>query len=155
MGFISESGTGFAAPIKGLAALLLAPLMIGAVPTGSLDLSIEGLRSQRGDIQLCMTMLPAKFPSCKGDPNARRMTVPAAQAAKLRIENLPQGQYAIAVIHDENSNAKLDTALGIPREGFGFSRNPVIMFGPPRFSAAEFRVGDGETAQRLKMKYLL
>ena len=102
-----------------------------------------------------MTMLPAKFPSCKGDPNARRMTVPAPQAANLRIENLPLGQYAIAVIHDENSNAKLDTALGIPREGFGFSRNPVIMFGPPRFSAAEFAVGDGETAQRLKMKYLL
>jgi uncharacterized protein (DUF2141 family) len=68
---------------------------------------------------------------------------------------LPTGDYAIAVIHDENDNHKLDTLLGIPREGFGFSRNPAIGFGPPRFAAARFALASGADAQHVRMKYML
>ena len=64
------------------------------------------------------------------------------------------GIYAIALIHDENANGKLDTALMIPREGFGFSNNPAIVFGPPKFAAARFTVENGETTQSIKMKYM-
>jgi uncharacterized protein (DUF2141 family) len=61
----------------------------------------------------------------------------------------------MALIHDENGNSKLDTMMGIPREGFGFSMNPIITFGAPSFKAARFVVGAGESDQRVKMKYLL
>ena len=61
----------------------------------------------------------------------------AANAGGVRIAGLGRGDYAVSVIHDENNNAKLDTFAGIPREGFGFSRNPAIRFGPPKFSAAD------------------
>jgi len=83
------------------------------------------------------------------------MKVPAAQAGAMLFADLPSGNYAIALIHDENSNNKLDTTFGIPREGFGFSRNPAIHFGPPSFSAAEFAVKTGEISQSVKMKYML
>jgi len=59
------------------------------------------------------------------------------------------------VIHDENGNAKLDTLAGIPREGFGFSRNPAIRFGPPRFAAARFAVGGDANQQQIRMRYIL
>lgn len=50
----------------------------------------------------------------------------------IRIENLSPGKYSFKYFHDENNNKKLDTNwLGIPREGFGFSNNPGIGFGPP------------------------
>jgi uncharacterized protein (DUF2141 family) len=40
------------------------------------------------------------------------------------FENIPPGTYALAVIHDENANGKLDTSwLGIPTEGYGFSND--------------------------------
>jgi uncharacterized protein (DUF2141 family) len=68
---------------------------------------------------------------------------------------LPRGDYAIAVIHDENGNAKLDTLAGIPREGFGFSRNPPIRFGPPRFAAARFTLVDDAQMQQVRMRYIL
>jgi uncharacterized protein (DUF2141 family) len=35
--------------------------------------------------------------------------------------HIKPGKYAIAVIHDENCNGKLDTNMfGIPKEGYGF-----------------------------------
>jgi uncharacterized protein (DUF2141 family) len=52
---------------------------------------------------------------------------------------IPPGTYALAVIHDENMNGKLDTKwFGIPTEGYGFSNKANAVFGPPSFSAASF-----------------
>ena len=74
---------------------------------------------------------------------------------QLHFNALPQGGYALAVIHDENSNARLDTFAGIPREGFGFSRDPPLRFGPPRFAAARFTVGSGAQVQQVSIRYIL
>ncbi|RYE01427.1 MAG: DUF2141 domain-containing protein, partial [Sphingomonadales bacterium] len=71
------------------------------------------------------------------------------------FNGLTPGVYAISVIHDANSNAKLDTTMGIPREGFGFSRNPGIGFGPPSFAAVRFTLGTGAETQQVRMRYLL
>jgi uncharacterized protein (DUF2141 family) len=122
--------------------------------TTTLDLAMTGLRSQRGVLRVCIASNPVAFPDCRDDAHAIRRTVPAA-APHLRLEGLPPGDYAIAVIHDANGNSRLDTMMGIPREGFGFSRNPAIGFGPPRFNAARFTVGTGTQAQQVRIRYLL
>jgi len=85
-------------------------------------------------LRVCLTADPDNFPACVDDADAVTRSVPAATPA-LRFDGLPLGTYAIAVIHDENNNSRLDTLAGIPREGFGFSRNPPIRFGAPRFAA--------------------
>ena len=80
--------------------------------------------------------------------------MPAA-AGGVAFDAVPTGGYAIAVIHDENGNARLDTFAGIPREGIGFSRNPVLRFGPPRFDAARFRIDGDANVQQVRIKYFL
>lgn len=125
----------------------------GATPVHSLEVSIDGLRSTKGLIQLCLTPDPKAFPDCKSGTTIKRSV--AATSPHVRIDGLTAGSYAVAVIHDENSNKKLDTFLGIPREGFGFSRNPVIRFGPPSFTATQFPVAGDASVQQVRMKYLL
>lgn len=62
-----------------------------------------------------------------------------ASQARCDFEDIPPGTYALAVIHDENMNGVLDTnALGIPREGYGFSNDARAWFGPPSFADASF-----------------
>jgi len=57
------------------------------------------------------------------------------------IENLMPGKYAFKFFHDENMNEKLDVNwLGIPKEGFGFSNNPRMTFGPPSFDKTLFKL---------------
>ncbi len=126
----------------------------GAMPTGALDVRISDARSTRGVIRLCLTADPKNFPGCTDDRNAVTRSFPVRDGG-VRINGLGRGDYAVSVIHDENNNAKLDTFAGIPREGFGFSRNPVIRFGPPRFSAAEFPVAGDATVQQVRIRYLL
>jgi len=112
------------------------------------------MRSDKGLIRLCLTADPDNFPGCTDDARALTRSVPAGRRT-IRIEGLPPGNYAAAVIHDENGNARLDTVMGIPREGFGFSRDPSIGFGPPRFAAARFALDSDGGAERITMKYLL
>lgn len=105
-------------------------------------------------IRICVTAEPKDFPDCRKGATAIKRSI-SAQSPRVRIEGIPHGSYAIAVIHDENGNSKLDTFVGIPREGFGFSRNPKIRFGPPRFASAQFPIGEGAGHQQVRIKYML
>ena len=125
-----------------------------AAAPGSLDAGVQGFRSQKGQVMACLTTHPEHFPNCQDDPHARRMTVPTRLAASLNFEGLPSGTYALALIHDENGNGKLDTMLGIPREGFGFSNNPAIRFGAPSFKSAGVAIVSGQVDETVKIKYL-
>lgn len=132
----------------------LSALLLSASPIASLELDVVNLRSGKGMLRICLTARPESFPDCKDDPRAVSRSV-AAAAPRVQFDGLAPGNYAAAIIHDENGNNKLDTMMGIPREGFGFSRNPAIRFGPPRFDAARFPVDGASKPQQVKMKYLL
>ncbi|MBW8243061.1 DUF2141 domain-containing protein [Muricauda oceani] len=57
----------------------------------------------------------------------------------LHISDLPSGEYALAIFHDENDNGKLDTNwLGIPKEKVAFSKAKMKTFGPPKFKECAF-----------------
>jgi uncharacterized protein (DUF2141 family) len=137
-------------------ALTLAAALLAAPAAPELEIRIERLRSGRGDLHLCLTRDPAHFPDCGADPAAVKRSLPAAAAAQpVRLSGLAPGGWALSVLHDENRNGRLDTMLGIPREGFGFSRNPAVRFGPPRFDQVRFDLGPGITRQTVRMQYLL
>jgi uncharacterized protein (DUF2141 family) len=133
---------------------LLAPMLLGAAPGARLEIRIDNLRNSAGSIRACLAPAAAAFPDCS-TAHGRALSVGAGAGGVLVFENLPHGRYAIAVLHDENGNRKLDTLLGVPREGFGFSRNPAVGFGPPSFSRASFEVAGSQSAQRVRMRYLL
>lgn len=119
-----------------------------------LTVTVEGLRSQRGQVLACLTANPRAFPDCAKDARARKLTVPAAQAQTLVFPGLAQGTYAVSLLHDENGNGKPDMALMMPKEGFGFSRNPAIRFGPPAFARAAFAMGETARHETIRMRYM-
>lgn len=106
-----------------------------------------------GQVHVCLTRSADHFPDCAGDPDAIKRSMPTSQAVRFAID-LPAGAYALSLIHDENANGRLDTRLGIPREGFGFSNNPRIWFGPPSFAATRFLIPAGGAALNVAMKYI-
>jgi uncharacterized protein (DUF2141 family) len=131
--------------------LLLAP---NGPPAAELQLTVEHLRSSRGSLHFCLTRVQKYFPDCSADPNAIKRTAPASEH-RFDLGPIPPGQYALAVMHDENANGKLDMMLGIPREGFGFSRNPKLRFSAPKFNEVRISLMPGFTRQSVRMQYLL
>ena len=131
--------------------------LTGAAPIDlaqPLSMDMLGLRSARGKVLVCVTRRPDHFPDCSDDPEKRAFAVPA-RSGQIPLGMLPPGQYAIAIIHDENNNGRLDTFAGIPREGVGFSRNPALRFGAPSFRSASFAVAGSAVEQDIRLKYFL
>ena len=132
-------------------------LLLLSASTGeqaSVELDVQNLRNGRGVLQLCVTADARLFPDCSKDADAIKRTMPAT-SRRVRLDHIPPGHYAITLFHDENANRKLDTTLGIPREGFGFSRNPVVRFGAPKFKQVGIDLGAGIQRQEIKVQYVL
>jgi uncharacterized protein (DUF2141 family) len=115
---------------------------------------IDGLRDSKGVVRLCLTSRADAFPACKAG-TAIAATVKAARGSvHYRFEGVKPGTYAIAAFHDANGNGKLDKMMGMPREGFAFSRNPPLRPRAPTFEEAHFTVS-GDTAHTLRLRYML
>ena len=140
-------------------ALLLVPATVQADPApaggATVTVVLSGLRNTRGVIQACLTARAATCPECDKDPQALRATVPAHDGVGPVFRHVAPGTYAVSLFHDANANGRLDKTLGIPNEGFGFSRDAPVQFGPPKFDAAKVVVGTGDVTLPIKLRYIL
>jgi uncharacterized protein (DUF2141 family) len=107
--------------------------------TGSIQLTIQHSKA----IANC-TLLISLFASKDGFPEkynkAFRTEIikGTGKSSVCVFENLPAGNYAIAVLADVNNDGKMNTnMLGIPKEAYGFSNNVTGLFGPPSFEKAQ------------------
>ncbi|KQT52551.1 MULTISPECIES: DUF2141 domain-containing protein [unclassified Aureimonas] len=127
--------------------IALAALLASVVPSAAADLSItvEGLRNRTGSLSVCLFRDSAEFPDCGASKSAIRRTVPASAAGQpIRFRDLAPGAYAVTVLHDENSDGKLDTnLLGIPKEGVGITNNRLPRFSAPTFGDARIEMPAG------------
>ncbi|MEH2062879.1 MAG: DUF2141 domain-containing protein [Nostoc sp.] len=121
---------------------------------GKLTVEIDGLKNKQG--QVCASI----FGSSEGFPGDRDRVL-QKQCTKITdipltitFENLKAGSYAVAVFHDRNNDRILNTnILGIPKEGFGFSRNPEVRTRAPKFGEAAFLVAGPDTDIQIQLKY--
>ncbi len=62
-------------------------------------------------------------------------------SSEVTFKDVPEGVYAISLVHDENGNGKMDSNfLGIPSEDYGCSNNARSFMGPPKWEDAKFEV---------------
>ncbi|HKJ84236.1 MAG TPA: DUF2141 domain-containing protein [Mariprofundaceae bacterium] len=111
-------------------------------------MKILHIRNSTGTVACALFESPTGFPInfLQNATNAMIIKIHKSEA-RCDFEDIPPGTYAMAVIHDENMNGKLDTNwLGIPKEGYGFSNDARAKLGPPSFSAASFHY-DGKNVQ--------
>jgi uncharacterized protein (DUF2141 family) len=131
-----------------MALLVLANLSAVAFaesPCPGIHVKILDIRNSTGTVACALFESPTGFPSefLHSATNVMIIKIRKSQA-RCDFEDIPPGTYAMVVIHDENMNGKLDTnALGVPKEGYGFSNDAKKLLGTPPFSDASF-LYDGE-----------
>jgi uncharacterized protein (DUF2141 family) len=111
-----------------------------------IHVKVLNIRNSTGTVDCALFDSPQGFPIEVLHSATKAMVIKIRHTeARCDFEDIPPGTYALAVVHDENMNGKLDTNwLGIPREGYGFSNDAKALLGAPSFSAASFQY-DGET----------
>ncbi|HTV14223.1 MAG TPA: DUF2141 domain-containing protein [Acidobacteriaceae bacterium] len=122
-------------------------------PLCTLRIHVTGFRNNHGKAGGTI------FASADGWPEQTSKAVvhgpfPIVDGQAMEEFHLPAGKYAVAVIHDENSNHKLDrNFLGIPKEGFGFANNPRVALSAPSFAAAATQVSCPVTQIEVRLIY--
>jgi uncharacterized protein (DUF2141 family) len=113
-----------------------------------IHVQIRNIRNSTGTVDCALFESPEGFPTEVLHSATNVMVIKVRQTqARCDFEDIPPGRYALAIVHDENMNGKLDTnRLGIPTEGYGFSNDVKGVFGAPAFSAASFAY-DGRTLE--------
>jgi uncharacterized protein (DUF2141 family) len=104
-----------------------------------LTIRVHEVRNSKGVVGILVFDTADGWPD-KVTSSIRSKAVPARNgSATLVLDDLPHGDYAVVVLHDENKNMKLDrNLLGMPREGWGMSNNPKARMSAPGFASASF-----------------
>ena len=125
------------------------------VPGSTLTVEVHGFHNNNGNAIVELFNREDAFP--KLPEKAVRIIYSKIENKKAiaTFENIPKGEYAVSVYHDENNNKKMDTnILGIPKEGVGASNDARGHFGPPKYNDAKFIFSGGQKTILINLTYL-
>ena len=137
--------------------MFLLPILFFASLTihaqNSVVVQVENLKNDKGVCRAYLFGQAEHFPSEVAKALDYKVVKMSGNKASLTFENVPAGTYAISVIHDENNNGKLDTyILGIPKEGYGASKNCLPTMSIPTFEENTFEVSNTTQTLTIRIK---
>ncbi len=148
-----------------LGAIFPAVLLASPALAAELRITIQGVRSDAGEILIGLYDNAVGFKSAIANaakrgllPDSSRLIGTAIRAKRGVVSTvftqLPKGQYAIIVIHDENDNGRLDeNSFGVPTEGYGFGNDARGLLSAPSFDAAAVTIADTDISASIRLIY--
>lgn len=135
-------------PIRLALALFL--LTGTAARAGDLTIRVDDVKAAHGQIMVAL------YDSADGflKRSIKAAAAPAtAGSTTVVIDDVPAGEYGIALYHDANGNGKMDSnPMGMPAEDFAFSNNTRGNMGPPSFADAKFTVPQAGAAVTVSLR---
>jgi uncharacterized protein (DUF2141 family) len=135
--------------------LMVAVIIAMAFPTYAqveLTVTVTGIKENKGSIRVGLFKSENDFLKKAVYGEIVQATGPEVVVV---FKNLPEGEYGLSVIHDENDNGELDSNfMGIPKEGFAFGNDAMGTFGPPSYNDAKIKVDFKNVTQLIKMRYM-
>ena len=121
----------------------------------ALTIEVLELRDSTGVVQFALYNRPNVFPDEHYQKCFKITTAKIVDGkASATFENLPEGTYAVNILHDEDKNGKIKMGWVLPKEGIGFSNYESIgVFNKPEFSKASFELRS-DTAIQIKIIYM-
>jgi len=122
----------------------------------SVELHFTHFRNDTGFARIAVYNNPLNFCKESIKPFREISAKIVHRQCSVTISDLPDGDYAITLLHDENEDAIMNyDFLGLPKEGFAFSNNALPGFTKPGFNACKIKVKAGITVkQTIKVLYL-
>ncbi|WP_448265121.1 DUF2141 domain-containing protein [Nostoc sp. DSM 114159] len=130
---------------------------VNAEPTATLNVVVNGIHHQKGEICFRVYASEKGFPMSSASEAQSGCAKITGSSVTKKFSGLKPGTYAVAVVDDQNGDRKLNKDFfGIPKEGFGISKNPTVSIqtGTPKFRDASFVVNKNTTVTII-MKYSL
>ncbi|MFN8829846.1 MAG: DUF2141 domain-containing protein [Labrys sp. (in: a-proteobacteria)] len=119
----------------------------------TLRVEVASFRNAKGTLNCRLFNDAASFPDGEGVRTVRAR-IDGTQAACVFV-GLAPGAYAVAVVHDEDGNGRLDrNFVGIPSEGYGVSNNRTYAMASPKWDESRFTLAAREAlVLRISLRY--
>ena len=115
-------------------------LLFSGEKTHKLSIHISGISKIKGSLFIAVFRATDDFPVF-GKQFKGIVKEVEGKSQNYNFDDLPEGEYALAIYQDENRNKILDkNLLGIPTEIYGFSNNARRNFSAPSFQEAKFKL---------------
>ncbi|MDX2023803.1 MAG: DUF2141 domain-containing protein [Deltaproteobacteria bacterium] len=110
---------------------------------GTLEVVVTTPRNSQGHVGCALFSSNVGFPTQIERAKIQRHKT--QDRVVCSFANLGPGRYAVAVVHDENNNGKLDTNMfGIPKEWWGTSNNVTHKLSAPTFEESVVVLSEGK-----------
>jgi uncharacterized protein (DUF2141 family) len=123
----------------------------------TLTVAVNGIRHKTGEICFRVYGSEKGFPMSGTSEVKSGCTKITGSSVKKVFSGLKSGTYAVAIVDDQNGDHKLNKDFfGVPQEGFGISRNPIVSVqsGAPKFRDSSFKLTKNTTIN-IAVKYSL
>jgi uncharacterized protein (DUF2141 family) len=124
-------------------------------PTGNITVTVTGIRSTDGQVLISLYDQAEGFPrDLDAVVQGKAVSPDTTTQVTVVFEDLPLGDYAVAVLHDEDSSSGMTFGkFRLPKEGYCFSNNVKVRFKAPKFKKASFALDKDNVTQILRMRY--
>lgn len=121
-----------------------------------LTLSIQDVRNSKGRMLVAIFNEESAFSTLNADEAYAVFSLVAKEGKQeITLHDLPAGDYAVSLHHDENGNGQFDlNKHKFPLEGFGYSNNVGADKQVTPFSEASFTHRNADTVQTIKLVYI-
>ena len=133
--------------------LLISSISFAQNTTYDLEVVITGLRNNNGQLMISLSKGDTGFPNENYYRQLFISDFTSPQFTKT-IKNIPYGNYAVSLLHDEDSNGKMKRNLiRLPKEGFAFSRNYKVIYRAPKYDEVNFDMDTVKKPIIIKIQY--
>jgi len=122
---------------------------------GDITVNITDIRNTDGEILISLYDKAEGFPRDRQAIFRTAVVEPDVSGQVTTVfEDLPYGDYALAVLHDEDGSQGMTFgSFHLPKEGYCFSNNVKVRFKPPKFKKTKFTLNGDDVNQTLRMRY--
>ncbi len=118
-----------------------------------ITVQVEGLRNDQGNVRCGLYNSPVGFRDVGKQYKGVVAPISGGKATCV-FSDIPPGSYAVALFHAEHNEETLPTgAFGIPKLGYGFSRDAKGTMGPPSFDSAAYKYPGGPSTWPVHVQY--
>jgi uncharacterized protein (DUF2141 family) len=127
---------------------------------GTIKIKVQGIKERPGKLYVQLFSKAGNIMDMQGKMD-KKLVMQVKEVdiqqdgQEVVFENIPQGYYAVFVLHDENGNQEIDFAPGwMPEEGSGMTNNNLKLNQIPSFDQGKFLLNKSSIEETIQMIYV-
>lgn len=129
------------------------PLFSQSDLKGTIEITFTGIRNLEGWMGIGVNYNPDGFPHRADLELQYEKDDMKDGVLTIQVKDMAYGTYAISALDDVDRDLEMRMFMGIPKEGYGFSRNPPFRLRAPHYDECSFELDQPVKKIHIELRY--